>query len=348
MSDTVNLWKSGVPMPSHADLTFPPEAESVVVHRAGSDGYGFLHDAAVVHHDGMLHAGWYNCPSSEIVGESIIRERVSHDGGSTWSDPCVIAQDTENRGIFYVPVQFLSRRNGLYAFISTMTGHDVVTGCEVFRLDGDAWHRVGNIGGPFLPNCMPVLMKDGNYLMAGRMADTPGGKPLTPAVAISRGNDVTGPWDTVPLCHDNLNLSYPETTVIVEDDLLTAFVRNDAGFALVFLSEDCGRSWAEPFEQDMQLGAAKMYAGLLSTGARYIIFNMPTDGYRDLLVLAVGEPGERTFNRMWKLRDGDAPELGIGPEWSYPSATEHDGNLYIVYTSEKHHCVMTVVDVHNV
>jgi hypothetical protein len=46
---------------------------------------------------------------------------------------------------------------------------------------------------------------------------------------------------------------------------------------------------------------------------------------------------------MWKVRDGYDSALKAGPEWSYPCAVEADRKLYIVYTSEKHHCVLTVI-----
>lgn len=48
---------------------------------------------------------------------------------------------------------------------------------------------------------------------------------------------------------------------------------------------------------------------------------------------------------MWKIRDGVSQTLKSGPEWSYPCAIEFDGKLYVVYTSEKHHCVLTTIPV---
>jgi hypothetical protein len=62
-----------------------------------------------------------------------------------------------------------------------------------------------------------------------------------------------------------------------------------------------------------------------------------------LLVIAVSRPGQAAMSKMWKLRDGPSQGLKAGPEWSYPCAIEFAGNLYVVYTSEKHHCVLTTV-----
>jgi hypothetical protein len=93
------------------------------------------------------------------------------------------------------------------------------------------------------------------------------------------------------------------------------------------------------------MGASKIHAGVLSSGQRFVIFNTPTEGYRELLTLAVSAPGEKAFSKMWKIQDGPSEKLGVGPEWSYPCAIEYNGSLYVVYTSEKHHCVMTIIPI---
>jgi len=67
------------------ELPFPKNIEHVRVERSDSDPYKFLHDPAIEFHKGELFAAWYNCPEKEIVGESLIRRRLSKDGGKTWS-----------------------------------------------------------------------------------------------------------------------------------------------------------------------------------------------------------------------------------------------------------------------
>jgi hypothetical protein len=352
--DRYALWHNDIPFPSRDEMSFLDGARDTMVHRAGSDGYDFLHDAAIVAHDGALHAAWYNCPQGEIVGEALIRGRTSRDNGQTWSDVEVIAADRDKSGTFYVPVQLLSYQGRLYAFVANMVGHDLVTRCEVFvrdDLDGEAtWESCGPIADAFLPNCAPVHMDDGSFIMAGRVATTPGTKPLIPAVAISSGSDVTGAWEIVRLLPrgmlpDGAQMPYPETTVIVEHNKVSAVVRNDLGNALIFFSDDYGRTWSPPSEQSFPIGAAKICAGKLSTSQRYLISNTRTDEYRDLLTIAVTRPGDLAFSMIWKIRDGYADGLCAGPEWSYPCAVEHDGTLHIVYTSEKHHCALTAIPV---
>ena len=347
------LWDESVAFPTRESLAFPDGATDVMVHRAGADAYSFLHDAAIVQHKGNLFAAWYNCPRGEMVGESLIRGRRSQDGGRTWSGLETIASDVRKQGIMYVPVAFLSHGGTLYAFVTNMKGGpDLVHNCEVFALDKktNTWTSRGFIAGPFLPNCAPQRLADGNFVMAGRMADQPGQKPTIPAVAISRGEDPTKPWSLVRLLptgklDDGQRIPCPETTVIVEGRDLTALVRREKANSLVFFSHDDGRTWSEPCEHNFPMASSKIYAGVLSTGQRYLLCNLPTGRYRDLLVIAVSRPGEKAFVKMWKVRDGHDAALKAGPEWSYPCAVEADGNLYVVYTSEKHHCVMTVIPV---
>lgn len=345
------LWDESLPFPSRESLAFPAGATDVMVHRTGADGYNFLHDSAIVNHQENLVAAWYNCPRGEMVGESLIRGRRSQDGGRTWSGVETIAGDDKKQGVLYVPVAFLSHDGTLYAFVTNMKGGpDLVQHCEAFVLDEktDTWVSRGFIAGPFLPNCAPQRLADGNFIMAGRMAEQPGQKPTIPAVAISRGEDFTQPWTLVRLLptgtlDNGQHLPCPETTVLVEGKELTGLVRRERANSLVFFSHDNGRTWSAPYEHNFPMEASKIYAGLLSTGQRYVLCNIPTSRRRELLVIAVSRPGEKTFVKMWKVRDGHDPILKSGPEWSYPCAVEADGNLHVVYTSEKHHCVLTTI-----
>ncbi len=338
------LWDEAVPLPSPANLSYPDQAVDTVVHRM-DDEFRFLHDNAIMWHGDTLFAGWYNCPDGEIMGSSCIRSRRSSDAGKSWSKVEVIATDQKDQGIYYVPVTFLSTEGRLLAYVSNMVGHDLVTRCEVFVLDEteDRWASHGFIAGPFLPNCPPVRMTDGNFIMPGRMATKPATTPETPAVAISHGMEVDGPWDVVPMMTGSSRpfTDFPESTVWVDGPNITAVVRG----RLIFTSTDFGRSWRGPFRHNLPAEDSKPFALLLSTGQRCLLWNYPQSPgtSRRLLTLAVSRPGEKTLTAMWKIRDGYLDTLHVGPEWSYPCAVEHEGSLYVIYTSEKKHSVMTTI-----
>jgi len=347
------VWDKRTSFPHKKTLIYPEGVVDVMVHRAGEDNYNFLHDAAIVAHKNTLYSAWYNCPSGEMQGTSLIRGRRSRDGGLTWSEVEIIAQDKEQKGVMYVPVTFLSHNGSLYAFISNMEGGpDLVTGCEVFILNekDNIWNSHGFIGGPFLPNSAPVKMENNNFIMAGRMAEQKGQKPVIPAVAISQGDKLTEKWEIIPLTYNNKLpcegiLDFPETTVIVTKNHIKAFVRNHSECPLLFISDDYGRTWSDPYPHNFPFASSKIYAGRLSTGQNYVLANLVSDGYRDLLALAVSEPGKEQFSKIWKIREDKSAVLQSGPEWSYPCAIEFDSKLYVVYTSEKHHCCLTIIPI---
>jgi hypothetical protein len=341
------LWDPETPWPSVGERRRPAGAFDVVVHRADEE-HRFLHDNAVVWHDDTLFAAWYNCPRAEMQEASAIRGRRSPDGGKTWSPVEAIVDDRAGKGILYVPVAFLSHGGTLYAYVTNMVGPDLVVNCEVFVLDEtvNRWRSRGFVADMFLPNCAPVRMADGNFIMAGRVADRPRTKPEWPAVAVSDGENVARPWTVVRLMEGRLP-PFPETTVWVDGANLTAVVREPSG-GRVFTSGDYGRNWAGPMPTNLPVEHTKLYAGLLSTGQRYLVWNVPPKPgtpRRNELVLGVSRPGEKRLAAVWQLRHGPSKELGVGPEWSYPCAVEHRGKLYVIYTSEKRHSVMTVIPV---
>ena len=340
------LWDAAVPLPAPEQLAYPTAVTDVVVHRADA-GYRFLHDNAVAWHANTLFAAWYNCPTGEIQGASCIRGRRSADQGKTWSEVEVIAADEKGEGTFYVPVSFLSCEGRLHAYVSNMVGHDLVTRCEVFTLDESAgrWNSRGYIAGPFLPNCPPLLMDDGNYIMAGRMAAKSATTPEIPAVALSPGKDVTSPWDVIPMMHSIARpyTDFPESTVWLDGPNVTAITRG----SLAFTSTDFGRTWRGPYRHNLPAEDSKPFAVRLSTGQRCFLWNYPK-GYgtsRHLLTVAVSRPGGKELEAMWKIRDGNDDAVQAAPEWSYPCAVEHEGKLYVIYTSGKKHSVMTIIPV---
>ncbi|TVS14724.1 MAG: exo-alpha-sialidase [Planctomycetaceae bacterium] len=351
-AEVFSLWDEQVAWPSPEERQRPAGAVDVLVHRACEE-YRFLHDNAVVWHGDTLFAAWYNCPSGEIVGSSSIRGRRSRDGGKTWSQVEVIASDHQGEGIFYVPIAFHSHRDTLYGYVTTMVGHDLVVNCEVYVLDEvtDQWKSRGVIADRFLPNCTPVLMEDGNYIMAGRVADKPKTKPEWPAVAISNGDNITEPWTVIRLMDDRLKV-FPETSVWVDGKNITAISRcrpdqtpnGCSSPGRVFTSSDYGRTWCGPICHNLpELQDTKVYGGSLSSGQRYLVWTTPPA--REGLVIAVSRPGEEQLAAVWQLQHGRSAELGVGPEWSYPYAVEHDGKLYVIYTSQKKHSVMTIIPV---
>lgn len=338
-----------------AELPFPDDIRHVCVERSDSDRYRFLHDPAIEVHKGELFAAWYNCPEHEIVGESLIRGRRSLDGGKTWGGLETIASDTSGDGTYYVPAQLLSHGGVLHAFVGTMRGgHDLIKSCAVYVLDEAAnrWQPRGEIADLFLPNCRPIRMDDGNWIMAGRAASRFGVKPFIPAVAISKGDDLTGRWTVVPLQAEMTPEICPETTVWVEGRSVVALTRNDtSAVPFVYASQDHGRTWTAVEQHPLLASGVKLYAGHLSTGDRFAIFNLPAErekGFRsrETLVIQVSRPGELAAAKTWRVQARTAADSP--PAFHYPCAIEHEGHLHVIYTvglASPRQCALAIIPI---
>jgi hypothetical protein len=331
-----------------AELPFPDGIQHVRVERSDSDKYKFLHDPAIEVHKGELFAAWYNCPKQEIVGESLIRGRRSKDGGRTWGAVEVIASDTSGDGTHYVPAQLLSHGGVLHAFVGTMKGgHDLIKSCAVYVLDEatNRWQPRGEIADLFLPNCQPIKMADGNWIMAGRAASRFGVKPFIPAVAISKEDDLTGRWNVVPLQAEMTPAHCPETTVWVEGSMLLALTRNNTGAVpFVYASQDYGRTWNAVEQHPFTASSAKLYAGHLPSGERYVVFNLPPD--RRTLVIQVSRPGELAAEKMWRVQARTASDSPTA--FHYPCAIEYEGRLFVLYTvgfSSPRQCELAIIPI---
>ncbi len=86
------------------------------------------------------------------------------------------------------------------------------------------------------------------------------------------------------------------------------------------------------------MAQSKPCAGLLSNGQRYLICTTAANngGRRAPLTIAVSEPGEALFSKVFVIRHAEftgAGESHARVSLSYPCATEHDGKLYVGYSN---------------
>lgn len=334
------LWSDDIAKPRLETISFPDAIKHVRVEPSTGDKFTFLHDPVIAWHQNSLFAAWYNCPRLEIVDESLIRGRRSFDNGVSWSAPEVVASDRSNTGVHYVPAQLLSYQGTFHAFVGKMTGHDLITACACYTLDErlNEWTLRGEIASRFLPNCQPLKLDNGNWIMAGRVSAELGKKPMIPAVAISSGDRLTAQWNVVPLQSEELTSDQcPETTVWVDGAELVAIVRNNAdSHPFLFVSVDFGETWKPRENHNFQSTTSKLYAGRLSTGQYFVVFNWPQEGDRGIhnravLAIAVSRPGEFAFSKAWRVQDRSTPDRPIASH--YPCVIEHDQHLYIVYTA---------------
>jgi hypothetical protein len=339
------IWQDGVPYPAQDEMASPAGMSHILVHDGRKDILSFLHDVSLAVHDGKIYIAWYNSTDNEICGTSLIRGRFSQDEGQTWSEPFTIAGSFAAQGHHYVPVNFFPHGDNLYALITEMIGKNITTALDLFeKLPGPSenWEKVATIADGLITNTPPLKMADGNWIVGG-WTPMKNETPAYPVVLVSQGDDIARPWRCCflydPFKPDGVRIRCPEITLHLDGPVVTAYVRsgNNEGPSYVFESSDFGRTWPAPMITPMPINGSKMFAGTLSSGKRYLIYNVER-GYfvRTLLVIAVAEPGKRAFSHVYKLFEGnDALLDGRGSTWSYPAACEHNGFLYIGCTLQE-------------
>ena len=104
------------------------------VHRP-DDGLGtFLHEAAIVAYKGVLYASWYLCPEQELIGYTPIVGRRSYDGGATWTEPEILAEDPTER-ILYCPPVYGTADGKLYLLMNQMVEADHIHSLDLYVLN---------------------------------------------------------------------------------------------------------------------------------------------------------------------------------------------------------------------
>jgi len=316
-------------------LKMLPDVRHSIVHRPTED-FGFLHEAAIISYHGTLFASWYNCPKWELAGYTPIRGRRSSDGGKTWSEVELLADDPTGK-LMYCPPAYGICDDTLYLLMNTMVAPDHIHSLELYRYDESdgKFHFRWSRPVPFKLNTNVYRSDNGKLILPGRIAELDG-FPNTPAVMISDSGKIDAEWRVVRIAGngnlpDGSKLVHPELSAVIRGGSVTIFSRDDErNVPLLYRSDDGGEHWIGPFEHDIPFSNSKIYSGVLSDGRAYVIGNLQPG--RDRLAIFFTEPGGMVFTNGGLLRNGYDAELGLHPQFSYPVAYEADGMLYVIYT----------------
>ncbi|MDY0169003.1 MAG: LamG-like jellyroll fold domain-containing protein [Thermoguttaceae bacterium] len=341
LPEPFELW-AGAELPASDDI---PVVEgvtfSVIKQREPEvDGYNWLHGAALCWHKGKLYASFGHNKGSENTETEEARGRVSPDGGNTWGEVFTMDPGEENLAVSHGV--FLSHDGKLWAFMGAFYNHFQRTHTRAYLLDEATgqWQPQGAVVGEgFWPMQEPLKMDDGNWIMSGCRVGRGYDLEHLPAVAISRGEDLTQ-WDMVVICAaPGVSRVWGESTVIVDGARILNVSRwGGRAYALAATSDDYGRTWTPSGPSNLPMAASKPYTGTLSTGQHYLVCTTTADSgnRRSPLTIAVTRPGEPVFSAVYRIRDAvhDGPgESHPAARLSYPYAVEHEGKLYVVYSN---------------
>ncbi len=336
MADQKPLWNEKLRFPT-ADEALPLKgAEYYTVHTAREDGAHFLLGAAVVKHNGALRVCFSNSLKTENDDHTMLTEKVSSDGGKTWSERIIAGCSNgfgRSHGVYF-------RHGGQLFVFCPKARFDKIDRFPDLKTEGYILSEKGGydplgtvLDGDFWPMCEPVSLDKGRFLMAGLETDY--GQA---AVALSDGDPAK--WRIVVIPSPDGPKNWGETTVIKEKGRLLLLSRGGGKLnILTSESTDGGETWSPLTESNFPIAHSKLYAGVLSNGLKYLVFNMRNGESRDTLAVAVGC---ESFDRVHLIRRGftKKPRWWFQNEWCYPYAYEdiENGSLYVAYALDKENC----------
>lgn len=295
---------------------------------------GFLHEAAIIEYHGVLYASWYNCPKQELRGYTPICGKRSYDGGKTWSELEILADDKTER-ILYCPPVYGIDDDKLYMFVNQMVAPDHIHSLDLYVLntENENFELCWSKPIPFKLNTNVVALPNGKLMLPGRVGE-PDGFPNTPAVLISDSGKIRGDWRLVKIAEngkliDGKQLVHPEISVICAENILYMFCRNDQSrVPLVYISTDFGESWSTAHSHDIPYVSSKIYCGDLKDGRHYMVCN--TNKFnRSKMVVYFTDDATKNFKKELVLFDRTTELWGA---CHYPAAYEFDDKLYIIAT----------------
>ena len=321
--------------------------ENINVHTAEADGYHFLLGASIIKFGEVWICSYGQSKEIENDNTSRFACKYSYDNCKTWSEEVVIADTaggySRGHGVLYDDGETLWAFCPKATFDGTAVFENIEFAMEAYTLDTDTmiWTFKGVVmEADFWPLCEPIKLANGDVLIAGLECESGNDKA---AVAIARGGDLSS-FERV-IVPSKISM-WGESTVIDYGDRLVLFARTNKGYVGVSQSADYGRSWTSLELTDMAATASKMYAGTLSSGSRYLIYNY--GGTREKLAITVGNTdGSYGFNNIYLIKDGYEKNslFGFSKQWAYPYAVEEDGYLYVVYSENKEDCELSIIPV---
>lgn len=331
-------------------------AEKLLVHHP-DEQFNFLHEAAIIEFKGVLYASWYSCKKTELRGYTPICEKRSYDGGKTWTDLNIIADDKSEK-IMYCPPVYGVCDGKLYMLMNQMVAPDYIHSLDLYVLNEqtDKFEFLWSRPIPFKLNTNVVALPNGKLMLPGRIGQLDG-FPNTPAVLISDNGKIDSEWRIVNIAEngdlpDGKCLVHPEISVICNKDILYMFCRNDQREpSLLYISEDFGESWSKAHIHDIPLRGVKIYGGSLSDSRNYLIGN--TDEYdRSKLTVYFSQKNSMIFDKYIVLSSKENPCLKDIKACHYPCAYEANGKLYIIatvnYEISFRGAVLFVIDINNI
>lgn len=307
------------------------------------DGYRFLHGVAIARYQDQWVVTFGHNKGAENTGSEEAQSMFSKNG-KNWGPLITIANPSGDQAVSHGVL--LNDKNTLWSFNACFKNimKEMQTNAYSWDNENKKWVLRGKaVADGFWPLQQPLKMENGEWIMAGAYF---GKKGTVPAVAICKEDNFLH-WE-VKTISTPVNV-WGECTVIPDGANVLLISRSSNGtprfkgyshpLAWVSLSKDYGHTWSELQPANLPMAASKPYAGILSTGQRYLIGTTTADSKnaRRPLTIAVSKPGENTFSKIYCIRKAvhKKGKVESDPKASlaYPYAIEYKDHLYVVYSN---------------
>ncbi|MCC6294500.1 MAG: exo-alpha-sialidase [Bryobacterales bacterium] len=326
-------------------FTFPEaKGRHSLVFRGVAQRSGFNLHSYLFHHDGHFWAIWSSSGVHEEDPGQQVLYATSRDGHA-WTESRVLAHDPDGpsgparwiaRGLFL----YEGRLTALAAYLESADYGNRGRGAvwKNLRLiylqwDSRAWKEAGVFAEDCMNNFAPgrlgarlaMVCRDRNMDVSMALLEDPA-RLAWKRVALAAGppfdrmDEPTWYQDPSGLVH-----------MIVRDN-------NRSRKLIRVLSRDGGATWSRPVLTNYPDATSKNFTGRLSNGWYYLI-NNPSPEKRDPITISFSRDGW-LFGHPLILRRGAAPRRYEGRakpsgSFQYPHAVEHNGSLWIIYSTNK-------------
>lgn len=314
---------------------------------------------------------WDNCrKNEEFPGQKTLIS--CSDNACAWSEPVIVADGDEKKGMLRNIGALYPAENKLYAFIQEkwdlvhatspeMSIHDNTRVSYRFDLheteNGVNW-KVASKGHFDIMWTLeaPRLTKEGRLLGPATTHNTKPGVILWPGsdpsekpevIEIPYRADINNYYDG----HDEGIFAYGEASWYQDDDeRIWMWHRDESGSGRlgVSLSEDGGRSWTEVMRSNFPDSMSRVFAGRLNDGRFFIVGNSTRQFMdRNFFSISLSNDGAK-FDKMYRLIPESTkqrfPGHLKGHGYQYPSCLVDGDTLFIGYSVNKEDIEVGILD----
>ena len=331
-------------------LSYAPEAETVTVFCASDSTDHYANGVVMAAYKGQLYCMWQSSAKDEDSADTWVAYSHSSDEGKTWSKPQRLGEAVEE--CFCTSGGWLTSGDRLVAYINVWRNDTDTKECTAYyteTIDGKGWTALKEVEWADGTPMNGIFEQDPHHMADGRII---GAVHLMPGMSLcpiytddptGRGGWKKGDFKATPNGKQSAEL---EPSFFMQRDgtlVMTMRDQRSSHRVLAATSHDNGETWSDATPTNMPDSRAKQCAGNLSDGTAYIVNNPISEKKpRTPLVITLSDDG-KTFDKAYLLRSGNSNDLPtqryqgkyktIG--YSYPKAMEHNGWLYISYSTNK-------------